>query len=495
MSGRAFPDTTGTTFLGTFSGLPVVVDRCYGPGRYQTAGATNLNSRIKHVLACDVSEIRCVFTNWNGAVNGEAAGSNQLVITAGVEIGGVTYPVTFRNGALAPTLDIDGTIVSDPIPCDGLTGDIIWSRVHVTGATIRATRFTDGTGGEGTEVVATDKSLSGTISGAGNAYSPSAVIGVPAAGATRKWAAVVGDSIPAGQGDDPNNSYLKRAFTTANIPFLDLCRPSEALVTGMGTLSASKRRRQLASAAPIAFIGSYADNDISTGTSLAATQALFLAAAKIFANRNARAASRGAVLTQTLIPRTTSTDNFQTTTNQTPVTGESVRLSYNAWIRDGMPIDATTKVAVATGIATNVLRAGNAGHPIAALAVAGTSTLASGYIEIADVVESARDSGKWKVLALSGAATTISGTKNLTLVDNLSIQNGDSIIGAGIAANSYVVSGGGTATLVLDQNATASAAGVSIFAAHSTDGTHPGSRMHQLMAAAIPMAGILAAIG
>lgn len=484
-------DTIGAP-LGVFGGLPVVADRGYGPGRYQTAGSTNVNARIKHTLACDVCEIRLVFHNWNGAVNSEGAGPNALVITAGVEIAGTTYPVTFR-GTTSITLDIDGLVVSDPVPCDGLSGDTVWSRVHAVGTTIRATRSTDGTGGEGTDAVVTDKSTTGTISGAGNAYSPAAIIGVPARGVVRKWAAVVGDSIPAGQGDDANNSYLKRSLTTASIPFLDLARSSEALITGMGTLSASKRRRQIASAAHIVFIGSYADNDISTGTSLAATQTLFLAAANAFASRNARSIKGGGVLTQTLIPRTTSSDNFQTTANQTVITGEAVRLTYNAWIRDGSPIDSATKAAVAVGTTSNVLRAGDSGHPLVALSVSSNPELVLGYVEIADIVESARDSGKWKVLNLNGTATTTSGTKNLTLVSNLSIQNGDSIIGTGIPANAYVVSGGGTATLVIDQNATASAS-VSIFASHTTDGTHPGSRMHQLMAAAIPMAGILAAL-
>lgn len=484
---------TSESDLGVFGGLPVVADRGYGPGRYQTAGSTNVNARIKHVLACDVNDIRLVFTNWNGAVNSEGAAPNALVITAGVEITGTTYPVMFR-GATTLTLDIDGIAVSDPIACDGLTGDTVWSRVHAVGTTIRAVRFTDGTGGEGTNASATDQSITGTISGSGNCYSPAAILGIPARGVAQRWAAVVGDSIPSGQGDDPNNSYLKRAMSTASLPFLDISRQSETLVAGMGTLSASKRRRVLASAAPIAFIGSYADNDISSGTSLAATQALFLATAFVFANRNARTARNGAVLTHTLIPRTTSSDSFQTTGNQTVVTGEAVRLLFNAWIRDGAPIDATTKVAVATGTSSNVRRAGASSHPLAAPTVSGTPELSLGFIEMADIVESARDSGKWKVLNLNGTATTTSGTKNLTLVSNLSILNGDGIIGTGIPANSYVVSGGGTATLVIDQNATASAS-VSIFATHTTDGTHPSSRMHQLMAAAIPMAGIIAAIG
>lgn len=58
---------------------------------------------------------------------------------------------------------------------------------------------------------------------------------------------------------------------------------------------------------------------------------------------------------------------------------------------------------------------------------------------------------------LGGNGTTTSGSTTLASVFTTTIQNGWSVGGAGIPAGSYVVSGGGTNTLVLSQAATASA--------------------------------------
>lgn len=90
------------------------------------------------------------------------------------------------------------------------------------------------------------------------------------------------------------------------------------------------------------------------------------------------------IIAATLAPRTTSTDAWATTTNQTPIAGEADRLSVNAWLRAGAPIDPTAKTVVAVGT-SGALLAGQAGHPL------------YGYFELADVIESARDSGLWAV--------------------------------------------------------------------------------------------------
>lgn len=90
------------------------------------------------------------------------------------------------------------------------------------------------------------------------------------------------------------------------------------------------------------------------------------------------------IIAATLAPRTTSTDAWATTANQTPIAGESDRLSVNAWLRAGAPIDPTAKTVVAVGT-VGALLAGQAGHPL------------YGYFELADVIESARDSGLWAV--------------------------------------------------------------------------------------------------
>jgi hypothetical protein len=63
----------------------------------------------------------------------------------------------------------------------------------------------------------------------------------------------------------------------------------------------------------------------------------------------------------------------------------------------------------------------------------------------------------------AGTATTTSASPNLTVVaPTTGWQNGMAVSGAGIPAGTTIVSGAGTATMVMSANATASAAGVAI---------------------------------
>lgn len=64
------------------------------------------------------------------------------------------------------------------------------------------------------------------------------------------------------------------------------------------------------------------------------------------------------------------------------------RLAWNAWLRDGCPIDPTTLDALATGATGSVIRAGHADHPL------------RGIVDIAAAVEdggTSSPSGKWRV--------------------------------------------------------------------------------------------------
>ena len=79
---------------------------------------------------------------------------------------------------------------------------------------------------------------------------------------------------------------------------------------------------------------------------------------------------------------TSSTDAYATVENQTILNGtaQSVRVARNNWIRAGAPLNPTTFAPLAAG-ASGAVTFGQAGHP------------AVGYLEVADLVESARDSG------------------------------------------------------------------------------------------------------
>jgi hypothetical protein len=60
---------------------------------------------------------------------------------------------------------------------------------------------------------------------------------------------------------------------------------------------------------------------------------------------------------------------------------ETRRKEFNAWLRDGAPIIAGAPVTPGTA---GAVRSGTAGHPL------------TNWFEVADLAESARDSGKWK---------------------------------------------------------------------------------------------------
>lgn len=119
-------------------------------------------------------------------------------------------------------------------------------------------------------------------------------------------------------------------------------------------------------------------NSISNGATLASLKANMLT---LWTRAATFKRPDGRLFQTTIGPNTTSTDSWATTTNQTVKAGETNRVDLNDWIRDGAPISGG--VPVATGAPG--IRAGEAGHPL------------YGYFDVADALESARNSGKWKV--------------------------------------------------------------------------------------------------
>lgn len=68
----------------------------------------------------------------------------------------------------------------------------------------------------------------------------------------------------------------------------------------------------------------------------------------------------------TLAPRASSTDSWATVESQTPSQSPDWREAWNAWVRDGTPLDTTTRTYVAPGTTgATIKRAGQAGHCLA----------------------------------------------------------------------------------------------------------------------------------
>lgn len=141
-------------------------------------------------------------------------------------------------------------------------------------------------------------------------------------------------------------------------------------------------------------ICNYGTNDIGSGRTLTQIQGDMIWLWSIL--KTGRFAQKK-VLQTTITPQTNSTDSWATTANQTAKTnfstaGNGTREQLNDWLRDGAPI--LNGVAVVTGTnAIGTLRIGSAGHPL------------DSVWDVADQVESARNSGKWKVDATANKWT------------------------------------------------------------------------------------------
>lgn len=208
-----------------------------------------------------------------------------------------------------------------------------------------ANPLTDGVE-QGTSV--TDKTTSGTVTTSNNyAYGPTSVRGRRLDGTIDIVA--IGDSISFGSGDSQDRSMIVRAVNNQH-PLRNIGYPGSQ-VHEFTAQYASLRLRIAAGATH--WIMLYGTNDLSGGKTGAQIIAALTAAYQLGATLGAE------VWAGTLPPRTTSTDAWATTANQTKASSEAARLEVNNWIR-------TTPAPLA------------------------------GYFEIADELETARNSGIWK---------------------------------------------------------------------------------------------------
>jgi hypothetical protein len=382
-----------------FGGRPIVCSRPNGftlnTGNLSNGTDTSGNYRYMHKVLVDCSDIRLVYANY---YNGVSFTANAITVKAAIEYpavaavgnGGQTGAKlrAWFKGVRSFTLDPAAWIVSDPIAIDLTAGQIIYTRTYVSvasaGMVWPVDLYTKSGNWEGatrgapaTDLVDSSGSTIAQSTEAG--FGPVAIIGTPKSGRPGVIG-IVGDSISYGSGDtDPNGmGFAQRAVLAANLPYMNVAKPGEKATDIATTPTEFLKLRMVSTMACTKVIEGYSRNDWANSRTLAQIQADKLTIWGWFYARNIP------VYAWTSIPGTTSTDSWATVGNQTTVAGESVRLTLNAWIRDGAPIDATTRAAVVVGTSSNVLRIGAATHPVAA------------YWELADTVESARDSGKWK---------------------------------------------------------------------------------------------------
>lgn len=372
---------------GLFGGLmPITTRNLFGDftqsGNLSDGVQTSLTTRMAFTPVVAAGDIRLVYGNFTGPTDGV----NAINIKATIESPAATFHTVTFGGLKTAILDAGGYLVSDPIPIDVVALTNFWVRTFVSVGSagqkwplgqLFASAYGDGTNvSEG--AAASDKTSTGTITAANVwSFGPYAVIGNVTDANKVPSVLIVGDSIADGTGDTSGlqeRGFIPRALNQTR-PWVKVSAAGEG--AQQWATMATRKQRMAAAAGCSSAICEYGINDLGSRT-LAQIKTDLITCWNVIAARGV------AVWQTTITPKTTSSDSWATTANQTPFSGDSDRVLLNNWLRDGSPMLAGA--AAATGSSANgTLRAGMAGHPLA------------GYFEVADTVESARDSGKWKV--------------------------------------------------------------------------------------------------
>ncbi|WP_295537408.1 SGNH/GDSL hydrolase family protein [uncultured Pseudacidovorax sp.] len=327
-----------------------------------------------------------------------------ITLTASVEFAGQIIPLTF-NGAASVVIKPNQLVWCDPIPIEvqGALPIRMFVVPDPTGFVPLGTPYFPGIDGGSYTASETDQTLNAGFTyptwapsfrdAFGNpevvpvGYGPLVVTGFAVDPAVA--VGFIGDSIPSGSADfygtDGGFGFVNRAMRNrGDVVFTNLSQPGEQASQVLAPLGHRVRWQALAYVDHV--VDELGVNDIAYGADLATLQGRCIQTWR-------QAAMRGCkVWRTTLTPVATSTDGFTTLANQTasgPWAPGGVRTQFNDWVRAGAPmIDGQPTTIGAFGARI----AGDDGHPLV------------GYIELADAVESSRNSGKWGVT--NGPLTT-----------------------------------------------------------------------------------------
>ncbi len=461
-------------------------------------------SEMMFTVGADATAIAPLWTHWyttnatypivDTDPSGPISFNASLRVVSSTNPGTVTgtlYRLTF-NGRTTATLDPGGRITADPLGISVAKGDVVAIRTFLSAGTAYTTRTTQGTTnhGWGGFTATTDLTAPGSAAipdSTGQYYGPAALLGRPQGANTAKSTLIVGDSIAWGAGDKAY--YTIPALGGGNQGFLmrALTGKSGTLSLAVGSDQASYlqsnggfRRLSLAPLCNSAII-EMGTNDVTLGATATAVETMNLNIAT-----DLRRLGIGKVFVTTFMPRTTSTDGWATTTNQTPISSEAQRVAYNTWVRANCPIDPSTLVPVGVGT-SGALLAGQFGHPF------------TGFFDTCAKVESSLNSGKWLPanriatgsIASGGGALTSSTANFLTANQEVGGDQGTafSLVGAGASGAmlfaTLAVVNNSTTVLIDKFVGTGVTDAVLAIGIMTSEGIHPSPHAHYLAAQAI----------
>ncbi len=475
----------------------------YSGINYSTYSSATCKTRHVATVAC--YDLRLIYNSLLVATvpgTPEIKFGNDFEIKCSIELGDGTLVPVFFNGTRLKLMKPGVVAISDIAGIRLAAGEVFWVRTYFN--RIASTSYTDGTGqagflasnqtnlcsnvalrgtlfsgtegasfssSTGVDPFLQDKTDSSTIAASNNqGYAPIAIVGRVET-TQAKSVVVIGDSISQGSGDftpgTPTNSnfdiysgrgYWPRAFRDS-YAITQLACGGEQTVDIIGNTK-SFYRYSLADYGSTAILA-LGTNDIMTGALTAAQlkAKILLLIAKISPKVKK-------ILLATITPRSTTNNGWLTTAGQNSVVTNNfnnVRIEVNDWIRSG-----------------------GAGVP---------------HIEIADLVESSRNSGLWKAPGTALVSGTATGGSTTTIVDSTKSWATNEWMGyvasvSSSAGQAGVITANNATTLTISVQSGGLSPGCAnldtytIQAAYTADGTHPSAYGHRQMAANVALSGI-----
>lgn len=319
------PASSGT-YLGQIATGALV---CYN----FTTSSHQQMTRTGHYARDNITSLQVAFPNWYVAIAASGAETALGTATATIEAA-IEYPigvfnrVTFSNGQITGNIPALTTTLSDPISITIPSGALFFVRNFYTNTDGLVT-CSSGMGSQSNEGNALSNLVvtAGAIANNNFCYPPCAIV----AQTTKSSIGLVGDSRLVGSGETFNALFYYRGHVQRIIgpTHAYMCVASFSDQLQWAVASYTQRNLLLQYVSHI--VCDYGYNDMQTGGQTPANTLSKLQTLYGFSNIVGKK-----IWQMTLEPGATSTDAFITEANQTPVTSNANRISFNASLRAGI---------------------------------------------------------------------------------------------------------------------------------------------------------------
>ena len=315
----------GSVIVDVSVNLQQVATRCILPIS-RNAGIKQCMSRTVHVARDRVSRLKIIIPNFYMVTGVETAAGAATSVTASIEYPAGTYTQITFSGVATGSIADNSILVSDFCNVTIPQGAKFYTRIWRSNAT--AILFTGssypaltGDGFVSSGTTTPDLTMGGAVTQATvNVFAPCGIV----AYTSRRNVAFIGDSEAFGTGETVTDGlgdvgYVARAVGPV-AGYMNLSTPSDAI--NLFVTAGNRVNRTALAAYASDLIWVLGTNDVGGGHTAIQVNTNMQTGAALFPNQRSWVC--------TLPPRTTSTDVWVTTANQTATANESVRVTVNS---------------------------------------------------------------------------------------------------------------------------------------------------------------------